>query len=161
MGFECHRLTFAESGTTPVDNLFARLGSAGPHLCFAGHTDVVPEGDVTRWTHPPFRGHIADGILFGRGAVDMKGSIASFVAAVSAFLEKGGIGAGVNAQKPVAIRLGGVGASADVYSTEESGSGSRSKPAPCHVSNRHPITLDSTWTLRILSAVSAPVISTT
>ncbi|HLN07449.1 MAG TPA: succinyl-diaminopimelate desuccinylase, partial [Xanthobacteraceae bacterium] len=64
-----------------VENLYARIGGGSPHLTFAGHTDVVPAGDDSRWTHPPFAGEIADGQLWGRGAVDMKGAIACFVAA--------------------------------------------------------------------------------
>src|SRR5216684_887221 len=81
-GFAVHRVTFTEPGAPPVDNLYARIGSAGPHLVFAGHTDVVPPGDEARWQHPPFAGDIADDVLFGRGAVDMKGAIACELAAV-------------------------------------------------------------------------------
>ena len=81
-GFTVHRATFAEPGTAPIDNLYARIGDARPNLVFAGHTDVVPPGDETRWTHPPFEGEVADGLLFGRGAVDMKGGIACALAAV-------------------------------------------------------------------------------
>lgn len=88
LGFECHRLVFEAPGTDPVDNLFARLGTGAPHLCFAGHTDVVPVGDAAAWTHDPFSGDIADGHLWGRGAADMKGAIAAFVAAVSAHLSE-------------------------------------------------------------------------
>jgi succinyl-diaminopimelate desuccinylase len=80
-GFEVHRVTFAEPGTAPVENLYARIGKASPHLAFAGHTDVVPPGEQAKWTHPPFAGEIADGMLYGRGAVDMKGAIACAVAA--------------------------------------------------------------------------------
>jgi succinyl-diaminopimelate desuccinylase len=80
-GFEVHRLIFAEPGTAPVENLFARIGAGHPHLVFAGHTDVVPPGDAAKWSHPPFSGDIADGTLFGRGAVDMKGAVACAVAA--------------------------------------------------------------------------------
>ncbi len=80
-GFEVHRVVFAEPGTAPVENLYARIGTAAPHLCFAGHTDVVPPGDEKAWTHPPFAGEIVDGALFGRGAVDMKGAIACAAAA--------------------------------------------------------------------------------
>src|SRR6202042_3705482 len=80
-GFTVHRMTFAEPGTAPIENLYARTGSARPNLVFAGHTDVVPPGDVKTWHHPPFAGEIADGVLYGRGAVDMKGGIACFVAA--------------------------------------------------------------------------------
>lgn len=80
-GFQCRRLTFRDDGTLPVDNLFARIGSGMPHLCFAGHTDVVPPGDEGLWTYPPFGGVIEDGVLYGRGASDMKGAIAAFAAA--------------------------------------------------------------------------------
>lgn len=80
-GFTCHRITMREAGTPDVENLYARFGSTGPHLCFAGHTDVVPPGDEALWTHKPFAADIVDGILYGRGAVDMKGAIACFIAA--------------------------------------------------------------------------------
>jgi succinyl-diaminopimelate desuccinylase len=80
-GFDVHRVTFAEPGTAPIENLYARIGDASPHLVFAGHTDVVPPGDETKWAHPPFAGEIADGTLYGRGAVDMKGAVACAVAA--------------------------------------------------------------------------------
>jgi succinyl-diaminopimelate desuccinylase len=80
-GFEVHRVTFAEPGTAPVENLFARIGSEGPHICFAGHTDVVPPGETASWSHPPFGGEIAGDLLYGRGAVDMKGAVACAVAA--------------------------------------------------------------------------------
>ena len=80
-GFTLHRVTFAEPGTAPVENLYARIGSASPHFAFAGHVDVVPPGEQAKWTHPPFAGEIADGTLYGRGAVDMKGAIASALAA--------------------------------------------------------------------------------
>jgi succinyl-diaminopimelate desuccinylase len=79
--FICERLTFKEEGTPPVDNLFARVGEGPPHLCFAGHTDVVPPGDAKLWRHPPFAAEVADGLLYGRGAADMKGAIACFAAA--------------------------------------------------------------------------------
>ncbi|MEQ1652698.1 MAG: succinyl-diaminopimelate desuccinylase [Hyphomicrobium sp.] len=80
-GFECHRLPFSEPGTPDVDNLYARLGAGRPHLCFAGHTDVVPVGNEVAWKFPPFGGEVHDGVLYGRGAVDMKGCVAAFVAA--------------------------------------------------------------------------------
>jgi succinyl-diaminopimelate desuccinylase len=80
-GFTVHRVTFAEPGTAPVENLYARIGGAGPHLMFAGHTDVVPPGDDAKWSHPPFAGDIAEGTLYGRGAVDMKGAVACALAA--------------------------------------------------------------------------------
>src|SRR3989442_10445158 len=81
-GFTVHRVTFAEPGTAPVENLYARVGTASPHFAFAGHVDVVPPGEQAKWTHPPFAGEIADGTLYGRGAVDMKGAIACALAAV-------------------------------------------------------------------------------
>jgi succinyl-diaminopimelate desuccinylase len=77
-----HRVIFEEPGTDPIENLYARIGSAAPHLMLTGHTDVVPAGDAARWTHPPFASEIADGVLYGRGAVDMKGAIACKIAAV-------------------------------------------------------------------------------
>ncbi len=80
-GFGVHRVTFSEHGHDDVENLYARIGAGAPHLMFAGHTDVVPQGDEAKWTHPPFGGDIAGGALFGRGAVDMKGAIACGVAA--------------------------------------------------------------------------------
>ncbi len=80
-GFAVHRMTFSESGTDDVENLYARIGTGAPHLMFAGHTDVVPPGDPKAWSHAPFSADIADGVLFGRGAVDMKGAIACKVAA--------------------------------------------------------------------------------
>src|ERR1700681_1600860 len=85
-GFEVHRVTFGEPGTADIDNLFARIGSAGPHITFAGHTDVVPPGDESAWSHGAFSGDVKDGFLYGRGAVDMKGDIACSVAAVLQYL---------------------------------------------------------------------------
>ena len=92
MGFTCTRLPFSDANTPDVDNLYARLGTQGPNLCFAGHTDVVPVGDEAAWTHPPFGAEIHDGILYGRGAVDMKTGIAAFTAATSRFLAENGDG---------------------------------------------------------------------
>ena len=89
LGFECHALPFGE-GEERVPNLFARLGKGGPHLCYAGHTDVVPPGPQSEWTHSPFNPHIEDGILYGRGASDMKGSIAAFISAITTYLNKNG-----------------------------------------------------------------------
>jgi len=90
MGFTCHRLPFSASGTPDVDNLYARLGTSGPNLCFAGHTDVVPVGDEAAWTHPPFGAEIHDGIMYGRGTVDMKAGIACFISATSRYLAEQG-----------------------------------------------------------------------
>jgi len=89
-GFAVHRMTFAEPGTAPIENLYARIGSAQPNLVFAGHTDVVPPGDTKAWRHPPFAGEIDGGMLYGRGAVDMKGGIACFVAAALDYLAANG-----------------------------------------------------------------------
>ncbi|MEI6557558.1 MAG: succinyl-diaminopimelate desuccinylase [Rhodospirillaceae bacterium] len=86
LGFVCQRLPRQAPGTVAVDNLYARLGTGAPHFCFAGHTDVVPPGDAAGWSMAPFGGEIAGGRLFGRGAVDMKGAIAAFVAAVARLL---------------------------------------------------------------------------
>ena len=87
-GFLCHRLPFSELGTPDVDNLYARLGTGRPHLCFAGHTDVVPIGNEAAWKFPPFGGEIHDGVLYGRGAVDMKGCVAAYVAAALRYIAK-------------------------------------------------------------------------
>jgi succinyl-diaminopimelate desuccinylase len=89
-GFAVHRLSFSEPGADDVENLYARIGTAGPHLVFAGHTDVVPPGDEACWRHPPFAGEIADGVLFGRGAVDMKGAVACELAAALDYLAANG-----------------------------------------------------------------------
>ena len=94
LGFDCHRMVFEAPGTDPVDNLFARLGTGSPHLCFAGHTDVVPVGDAAAWTRDAFSGAVADGYLWGRGAADMKGAIACFAAAVSDHIAEHGEPAG-------------------------------------------------------------------
>jgi succinyl-diaminopimelate desuccinylase len=84
LGFDCKRLPFGD-GEKRIDNLFARRGTDGPHFAFAGHTDVVPVGDITKWQHHPFVGALVDGKLYGRGAADMKGGVAAFVAAVAMF----------------------------------------------------------------------------
>jgi succinyl-diaminopimelate desuccinylase len=85
-GFTVHRMTFSEPGADDVENLYARIGDGAPNLMFDGHTDVVPPGDETSWTHPPFAGESDGTELFGRGAVDMKGGIACAVAAVLDYL---------------------------------------------------------------------------
>jgi succinyl-diaminopimelate desuccinylase len=89
-GFETHRITFSEPGTADIDNLYARIGNAAPHIAFAGHTDVVPPGDETAWTVGAFSGEVKDGFLYGRGTVDMKGGIACSVAAVLQYLSDHG-----------------------------------------------------------------------
>jgi succinyl-diaminopimelate desuccinylase len=89
-GFTVHRMTFSEPGTADVENLYARIGKAAPNIVFAGHTDVVPPGEVRAWAHAPFAGEIADGQLYGRGAVDMKGGIACAIAAALDYLAANG-----------------------------------------------------------------------
>jgi succinyl-diaminopimelate desuccinylase len=84
LGFVCHRLKFEN-----IENLYARIGEEAPNFCFAGHTDVVPPGEG--WSHDPFAAEIRDGVLFGRGAADMKSAIAAFVAAVSRVLKAGSV----------------------------------------------------------------------
>ena len=90
IGFTCTRLPFQEPDTSLVDNLYARLGDAAPHICFAGHTDVVPVGAADNWQKDPFSGEISDDMLWGRGAADMKGAIAAFVAATADYLSQNG-----------------------------------------------------------------------
>jgi succinyl-diaminopimelate desuccinylase len=84
LGFHCRRMKFED-----IENLYARRGTASPNLCFAGHTDVVPTGSTEAWSSAPFEAEVKDGILYGRGAVDMKGGIAAWVAAVSQVLAEG------------------------------------------------------------------------
>ena len=91
LGFTCHRLVFHDPGpngeeTAPIANLYARLGTGRPNLCFAGHTDVVPPGPAEAWSFEPFAASRSEGALCGRGAVDMKGAIAAFIAAAERFL---------------------------------------------------------------------------
>ena len=90
LGFSVDRPVFTESGTPDVENLYARLSGNGPHLMFAGHTDVVPPGDEASWRHGPFSAAVENGEMYGRGAVDMKGGIACFVAAVARHVQKNG-----------------------------------------------------------------------
>ncbi len=86
LGFTCHRLVFGGDGSDAIVNLYARLGDGRPNLCFAGHTDVVPPGARETWSFDPFSASLRDGALWGRGAVDMKGAIAAFIAAVERWL---------------------------------------------------------------------------
>lgn len=81
LGFTVHRLRYGD-----IENIFARIGTEGPHICFAGHTDVVPVG-AANWRSDPFGGEVRDGVLYGRGACDMKGAIAAFVSGVAQYLE--------------------------------------------------------------------------
>ena len=90
LGFSCHRLVFEEPGTEAVDNLYARIGNDAPLFLFAGHTDVVPPGG--QWKSDPFGAEIRDGMLYGRGATDMKSAIAAFAAAAARQLAKGAPG---------------------------------------------------------------------
>src|ERR1700712_3299237 len=89
-GFTTDIVRFSQSDTPDVDNLFARIGEGEPHLVFAGHTDVVPPGDLSRWRFDPFSGEIADGMVFGRGAADMKGGVAAFAAAALDYVTRFG-----------------------------------------------------------------------
>jgi succinyl-diaminopimelate desuccinylase len=91
LGFACHRLRFEGGGSYPVDNLWAKVGQGGRHLAFAGHVDVVPPGLREAWRHVPFAGVIEDGLLYGRGAADMKSGVAAFVAATVRFVGEGGL----------------------------------------------------------------------
>ena len=93
-GFEVHRPVFSEPGTPDVENLYARIGKGVPCLVFAGHTDVVPVGDAARWSVAPFGGDIRDGILYGRGACDMKAGVAASVASALNHLDRHGTPAG-------------------------------------------------------------------
>ena len=87
-GFETFRVPFGGGDTYEVDNLYARFGSRAPHFCYAGHTDVVPVGDADAWTCDPFGADIIDGKLYGRGAEDMKASVAAFTAAAIQFIRE-------------------------------------------------------------------------
>ena len=86
LGFNCTRLDFGE-GDDKVENLYARIGIMEPNICFAGHVDVVPTGNINNWSIHPFSGKVKDDKIWGRGAADMKSGIAAFIAAVSIFLE--------------------------------------------------------------------------
>ena len=90
LGFRCERMDFTQAGTDDVANLYARVGKGGRHFCFAGHSDVVPVGDLSSWTIGPFSAELSAGYLFGRGAADMKGAIAAFTEAAARFMTKRG-----------------------------------------------------------------------
>jgi succinyl-diaminopimelate desuccinylase len=90
LGFTCHGLVFGGDGSDEIHNLYARRGTGRPNLCFAGHTDVVPAGASEAWSFDPFGAALRDGALCGRGAVDMKGAIAAFIAATQRFLDEQG-----------------------------------------------------------------------
>ena len=129
LGFECKRLVFDDDDSPPVDNLYARFGNKRPNFCFAGHTDVVPVGDMNGWTVDPFGAEIIGDTLYGRGATDMKSAIASFIAGASEFLQKNGAdfggsislmltgdeeGPSINGTKKVLSWMEGVGEELDV-----------------------------------------------
>src|SRR3978361_1712608 len=103
--FEVHRITFSEPGAADIDNLYARIGNTSPHITFAGHTDVVPPGDESAWTHGAFSGDVKDGFLCGRGAVDMKGGIACSVAAVLDYLAANGGSPGANGKGSISFPI--------------------------------------------------------
>ena len=86
LGFECRRLRFDEPGMAPIENLYARRGTAAPNFCFAGHTDVVPPGPLEEWHSDPFTPVIRDGVLYGRGAADMKSGLAAMLTACEEFI---------------------------------------------------------------------------
>lgn len=96
LGFECTRLRFEGDGSYPVDNLFAtrKGGKPGPHLLFAGHTDVVPPGDISAWSRDPFSGEVIEGVMWGRGATDMKSGVAAFCGALARLARSGGLESG-------------------------------------------------------------------
>jgi succinyl-diaminopimelate desuccinylase len=106
-GFKVHRVTFSEPGSADIDNLYARIGKEAPHLTFAGHTDVVPPGDESAWSHGAFSGEVKDGFLYGRGAVDMKGGIACSVAAVLQYLADHGGKPGTNGKGSISFLITG------------------------------------------------------
>jgi succinyl-diaminopimelate desuccinylase len=106
-GFAVHRVTFSEPGTADIDNLYARIGEAAPHITFAGHTDVVPPGDESAWSHGAFSGQVKGGFLYGRGAVDMKGGIACSVAAVLQYLSDHGGRVGVDGKGSISFLITG------------------------------------------------------
>ncbi|HAT85159.1 MAG TPA: succinyl-diaminopimelate desuccinylase, partial [Rhizobiales bacterium] len=90
-GFEVARPVFSDTDTPDIENFFAKIsGGEGPHLSFAGHTDVVPTGDESLWSLPPFSGEIKEGMIYGRGTADMKGGVAAFAAAALRYVAEYG-----------------------------------------------------------------------
>jgi succinyl-diaminopimelate desuccinylase len=106
-GFTVHRVTFSEEGTADIDNLYARIGEQAPHIAFAGHTDVVPPGDESAWSHGAFSGEVKGGFLYGRGAVDMKGGIACSVAAALQYLSDRGGKVGADGKGSISFLITG------------------------------------------------------
>ena len=96
IGFTCHRLSFSDSNTSDIDNLYARIGDTAPNFCFAGHTDVVPLGNSDAWSVDPFGGEIIDDVLYGRGATDMKSAVGAFVDAASRVIEAGSVNGSIS-----------------------------------------------------------------
>lgn len=101
LGFKCEIVTFTEAGTEPVKNLYARYGDAGKNFCFAGHVDVVPSGDEKAWASNPFKPEVRGGMLYGRGAADMKCAVAAFVAGAANFIGRRAKGKGQREEKPL------------------------------------------------------------
>src|SRR5436190_10413797 len=91
LGFACRRMRFGE-----IENLYARYGTARPNLCFAGHTDVVPVGDAAAWSQDAFAAEVVDGVLIGRGSVDMKSAIAAFAAAAAEAIAAGQVSGSIS-----------------------------------------------------------------
>lgn len=91
MGFVVEIVEFTQDGYAPVKNLYAKKGIGGKNFCFAGHIDVVPTGDITKWSCDPFTGTIKDNMIYGRGVVDMKGAIAAFIHVLSRTVDEGNI----------------------------------------------------------------------
>ena len=107
LGFEVHRVTFSDHNTADVENLYARLGDKPPHICFAGHTDVVPVGEIGDWKNDPFAGDVVEGEMIGRGAVDMKGGIACFLAATQSYLKSASGGKNVTLPGSISFLITG------------------------------------------------------
>ena len=129
LGFKVERVTFGE-GSEAVENLYARLGTMAPNFCFAGHTDVVPVGDVSKWIVPAFAPQVIDGELYGRGAEDMKGAIAAFMIAAQSFIQmrvaegeprSGGVSEALGAMPPPPKTQSGFGSISLLITQDEEG----------------------------------------